>query len=299
MSQKEYPALVMPESVERHTVKLWANGTALDADIYRPRHAATALPAVALSHGWGGSKATCERYAAKFAEAGMVALTFTQACWFGSGSRYHAKGVPASAAGGDVVHADVQVIRDYIDPLDWLQSFQAAIDYLEGEPGVDPGRLGAWGTSLGGGVALHVAANDARVKALAVQVAIVGALPGKGGALAKKRAIDLARGTVDSTGPRLDRIPGLSGATNLAKWAHFEPISQVEKLRIPTLMMDAGNEEMMKTEENCGLIHRILSQRPGQIEKYMVIPDIDHYGIYFGGYETGSREAVAWFKMHL
>jgi dienelactone hydrolase len=299
MSEKQYPPLAMPATVERHTVRLWSNGTALDADLYKPRQAESALPAVALTHGWAGSKATCERYAARFAEAGIIALAFTQATWFGSGSRLHALGVAASAAGGEVVRADVQVLRDYVDPLDWLQSFQAAIDYLEGEPGVDPSRLGAWGTSLGGGVALHVAANDARIKALAVQVAIVGPLPGKGGALAKKRAIDLARGTVDSSGPRLDKIPGLSGATNLAKWAHFEPIAQIDKLRVPTLMIDAGAENMMNIEDNCGRAHRMLAARPGQVVKYMVIPGIDHYGIYFEGYETGSSEAVAWFKTYL
>ncbi|MGE0388367.1 MAG: alpha/beta hydrolase [Gammaproteobacteria bacterium] len=300
MSEKPYPPLVMPESVERQPVTLWSNGVALDADLYRPREMPSAAAAVALTHGWGGSKATCERYAAAFAQAGMVALAFTHPGWFGSGPKLHATGVPPTAAGGEVVKADVHVIRNHIDPLDWLQNFQAAIDYLEGEPGVDPARLGAWGTSLGGGVAMHVAANDPRIKALAVQVAIVGPLPGKGAVLARQRAIDLARGKVDSTGPRLDRIPGMSGTTNLAKWAHHLVRDQAEHLRIPTLMIDAGSEEMFKLDENCGRLHRVLAERLGADKvRYVVIPGIDHYGIYFDGFDTGCREAVDWFRAHL
>jgi fermentation-respiration switch protein FrsA (DUF1100 family) len=45
-----------------------------------------ALPAVVLGHGWGGSKLAAERYAALFAAAGMITLTFTQASWGDSGS---------------------------------------------------------------------------------------------------------------------------------------------------------------------------------------------------------------------
>ena len=53
----EYPALVMPETVERKTVKIWSNGVALDADLYRLKGLAEEqrVPAVVLSHGWGGS----------------------------------------------------------------------------------------------------------------------------------------------------------------------------------------------------------------------------------------------------
>ena len=88
MAEKEYPPLIMPEGVGRRAVTIWSNGIALDADVYRPTtvDADAALPAVALCHGWGGSKLTAERYAALFAAAGMITVTFTQGSWFGSGS---------------------------------------------------------------------------------------------------------------------------------------------------------------------------------------------------------------------
>ena len=89
MSEKDYPPLVMPDGVRRERRTVWSgHGVALDADVYRPTTIASeaALPAVVLCHGWGGSKLTAERYAALFADAGMITLTFTQSSWFGSGS---------------------------------------------------------------------------------------------------------------------------------------------------------------------------------------------------------------------
>jgi uncharacterized protein len=91
MPEPVYPPLEMPPTVERRKVTIWSNGVALDGDVYRPRQVApdAELPAVVLCHGWGGSKLTGERYAALFADAGMITLTFTQATWFGSGARVH------------------------------------------------------------------------------------------------------------------------------------------------------------------------------------------------------------------
>ena len=73
----------MPSTVERTTVTIWSNGVALDGDIYRPRKldAGRRAAAVVLSHGWGGDKSTGERYAAKFAAAGMVSLCFSHSGW--------------------------------------------------------------------------------------------------------------------------------------------------------------------------------------------------------------------------
>ncbi len=48
---------------------------------------------------------------------------------------------------------------------DWEVPGTAVIDYLEGCDGVDAGRIGVWGVSLGGYYAPRVAAGDGRVRA--------------------------------------------------------------------------------------------------------------------------------------
>ena len=66
---------------------------------------------------------------------------------------------------------------DYTSPLDGsslpadldeipLEYFQDAITWLQKQPGVDPDQIAIYGVSVGGMVALHVAAVDSRVKSV-------------------------------------------------------------------------------------------------------------------------------------
>jgi dienelactone hydrolase len=301
MAEKVYPPLVMPEGVDRRRVTVWSDGIALDADVYRPTDLApeAALPAVVLCHGWGGSKLTAERYVALFASAGMITLTFTQSSWFDSGSPLQLIGDAPDLDDGTEVRAHVRFIRDLVDPFAWAANLRAALDYIEGEPGVDPARIGLWGTSFGGGIAVHLAANNPHVKALAVQVAAIAPLGGPVAQLARKRAIDTARGDTDPIPQGVDPWPTMAGTPYLAKLAHFNPLAQVDRLRIPTLIIDAGEEEMFPIADNGARAAEIIKNTPGGVVDYQVIPGIDHYGIYFDGYEPGSRAALDWWKRHL
>jgi dienelactone hydrolase len=277
-ARPEYPALVLPATVTRAPVTIWSNGVALDGDLYRPRELGERpAPGVVLTHGWGGSKSTGERYGAKLAEAGMIALCFTHAGWEGSGGSE----------------------RELVDPLVWIQSYRSAVDYLEGEPGVDPGRLGAWGTSYGGGIAMYNAAHDRRIKALAVQVAMVSSFLGPGGAAhARQRAIDLARGKIGPAVAGLDPVGSLAGSLHVAHALQYDVIESLDGLAVPTLMMDAENETFFRLEDNCQRVRAILEQKNVPVS-YRVIRGIDHYGIYFGGFEEGSAAALDWFRRYL
>ncbi|MGV9818646.1 alpha/beta hydrolase [Nocardia xishanensis] len=300
MTEQKYPPLVMPEGVVRETSTIWSNGIPLDADVYRPATIPpdAALPAVVLCHGWGGGKHTAERYAALFASAGMITLTFTQSSWFGSGSPLHLVGAAPERDDNDEALAQVRFVRDLVDPFAWTANLHAALDYLEGEPHVDTTRLGVWGTSYGGGVAVYTAAHDNRVKALAVQVPAVSLGQGPLFEFARKYAIDTARGTVDAIPHGIDRFPTAEGTPYLATMAHFDPLTQVERLRMPTLIIDAGDEELFPAPDNGRRAAEILSAA-GVVVDYQVVPDITHYGIYFDGYEPGSRAALDWFERYL
>jgi dienelactone hydrolase len=291
----------MPADVQRHEATIWnSNGIALDTDVYRPTTIATEarLPAVVLCHGWGGSKLTAERYAALFASAGMITLSFTQSSWFGSGSPLELVGAgPAAHDAGEAV-ARVRNIRDLVDPFSWASNIRSAMDYIEGEPNVDPARIGLWATSFGGGIAVYAAAHDPRVKALALQVPAIAPLAGPIAEYARRRAIDMARGDAPPIPQGVDSWPNLAGTPHMGSLAHFDPLVQVERLRIPTLIRDAGDEEMFPIPENGGRAAEILHSLSAEVD-YEVIPGITHYGIYFEGYEKGSKDALAWLERHL
>ncbi|MFE9320670.1 alpha/beta hydrolase [Nocardia sp. NPDC052278] len=302
MAEEVYPPLVMPDGVQRHQTTVWSStGIALDADVYRPTtigsHAA--LPAVVLCHGWGGNKLTAERYAALFASAGMITLSFTQGSWFGSGSPLELVGDAPEADHANETVARVRYVRDLVDPFAWTTNLRAAIDYLEGEPNVDPARIGLWATSFGAGIAVYQAAHDDRVKALALQVPAVAPLGGPIADYARKRAIEMARGDAAAIPQGVDAWPNLAGTPHLGALARFNPLAQVDRLRIPTMIRDAGEEEMFPTVDNGQAAAQILRTVPGAAVDYEVIPGIDHYGIYFDGYEKGSQDALTWLERHL
>ncbi|WP_299871598.1 alpha/beta hydrolase [uncultured Sulfitobacter sp.] len=295
-----YPALILPDTVERQCITLWARGVALDGDIYRPKSRAVdqKIPAVVLSHGIGGDKETTSRYAALFASSGMVALTFTHSSWGNSRGPLlptGSKPEPHDAADHSVT---AQEVRNLLDPLDWVDSFRAAIDYIEGEPGVDTARIGAWGTSYGGGTALYAAAVDKRIKALSVQVPAIFNLPEVFANKARQRAIQIARGEFDAIPQSQDQLPGLKGTPHFARMAQYHVGDMVDFVDVPCLILDAENEEMFDVTQSGGRAHAKLKER-GVETCYEVLPNIDHYGIYFGGFERGSTLANDWFAKHL
>lgn len=294
-----YPELVMPDNVERTTVTLWSAGVALDADIYRPKGLGTdnKVPAITMSHGIGGDKLTAERYAAKFAASNMIAISFTHAGWGGSRGRLLPLGDMPERGSKNEVGVNVREVRDVLDPVEWVESYRASIDFLMGEPNVDTNRIGAWGTSFGGGTAFYSAANDDRIKALAIQVPAVFPAPPPMLAMAKQRATQIARGEFDVTTSD-DAMPGLKGIPNFARMAQFKVADQVDFIKVPTLIAVAENEEMFDNAHSGGAAYERLQER-GIESYYEVLPGIDHYGIYFDGFDRGSQLALDWFVKHL
>ena len=294
-----YPETIVPDSVTVTAVTVWSLGVALDANIYRPASLAASdkVPAVVLSHGLGGDKESASRYAVKFADNGMVALTISHSSWGNSGSNLLLLGDEPEYDDNDEGLAKVRRIRNLVDPMDWEQNMRAALDYLEGEPGVDPERLATWGTSFGGGIVVQHASNDDRVKAMITQVAATPVFVGDLKTLAKKRAIDIARGEMDAIPNNIDPIPPYELTLHLAKCLQYNAIKAAERVTAPTLLLVAGEEEMFDNAENSGRVYEALKGRVPC--HYETIPGINHYGVYFDGYEPCSTMALEWFQKHL
>lgn len=299
-TEPAYPPLEMPDTVERTQVTIWSNGIPLDGDLYKPKIIAddAKLPAVVMCHGWGGSKASAERYAAKLAAEGMIALCFTHTGWGNSGSRIQVVGDQPMPDESTEANVKVRVFRQLIDPLEWVQNYRAAVDYIVGEPQVDTDRIGAWGTSFGGGIAMYCAAHDPRIKVLSVQVASLLQLKGPMRQYAEQRATAIARGEFASVPVGVDQMPNLAGTPHLHKALQYDVIKAVDSLTIPTLMIDASNEALFDIRESCGLAHTKLQSRDVPVQ-YEIFEGIDHYGIYFEGFDRGSTLARDWFVKHL
>lgn len=295
-----YPPLEMPDNVEREKITIYSMGVALDGDIYRPKGLAAEdkIPGIVMSHGVGGDKLTCERYAAKFAASGKQAISFSHASWAGSQGRLLPVGDLPEVGENNEMTARVKMVRELIDPLEWVDSYRSALDYLEGEPNIDAERLGAWGTSFGGGVALYTAATDDRVKALSIQVPATFNPPEMLAQFGRQRAIQIARGDFDAIPQSTDALPNLRGTPHFARMIRYLPGDKANEVNVPTLILDAENEEMFDTTQSGKAAYEKINAR-GVESYYEILPDIDHYGIYFGGYERGSQLACDWFNKYL
>jgi len=139
--------------MSKKVVEFFSEGVRCEADLYLPQgfDETSAYPAVVLGHGFTVARTSLVEEGRMFAEAGFVALAIDYRHFGGS------EGSP----------------RGRLHPMQEVEDFRAAIDWLETQPGIDPHRIGLWGTSFGGGVVTFVAANDIRVRACVAQAPIL------------------------------------------------------------------------------------------------------------------------------
>lgn len=129
-----------------HTKVTFTNryGITLAADMYTPKNATGALPAIAVSGPFGAVKEQSSGlYAQTLAAQGFLTIAFDPSYTGESG------GTPRYVASPDINTED----------------FQAAVDLLSVQENVDADRIGILGICGWGGMALSAAAIDTRVKA--------------------------------------------------------------------------------------------------------------------------------------
>jgi uncharacterized protein len=129
------------------------DGTTLRGWLYLPGGDGTPRPGIVMTHGFSATKEMAlGAYADVFCAGGLAVLVYDHRC--------------LGASDGEP--------RQLVDP--WIQAREtmAALDWLEALDGIDPTRLGLWGSSFSGGHALVVAALDERVGAVVANVPFVG-----------------------------------------------------------------------------------------------------------------------------
>ena len=174
-------------------VEFDSGGVTIRGWLYEPEPRIGQTPGVVMLHGFSATATgmVADRYAEAFAEAGVAALLIDP------------RGFGLSDGEPRLVVNEWQQARDVI----------AGIDYLTGENSVASDRIGVWGDSIGGGVAIVVAAVDSRVQAVVVQVPGFGEeiLPADNdGAWFETIRSVLAAGDLDSYGRETIDLPVVS-----------------------------------------------------------------------------------------
>ena len=290
--------------VEHQTITIWSQGVRLAGDIYKPKGLSPTakLPGILMVPGWGGSKNNIgEKYAPHYAEKGFVVLTFDFKSWGESEGYLLAIEPLTKSEESKEVQVKTSHVRDIVNPFAMSADVRAALHYLGGEPQVMPNNLGIWGTSMGGGLALVAAASDERIQALVTQMGPVNYQYNLRAFTSNKmRQIETltARGIIPPfPGPESRINPLLKGFPDWVAMKRFDPLSYVDKLNAPILIIDAEEESLFEREKNGQLMHEMIKDR---IEsRYITFPG-KHYDMYKDKNLKAARyTALQWFVKHL
>jgi dipeptidyl aminopeptidase/acylaminoacyl peptidase len=168
---------------------------------------------------------------------------------------------------------------------------------------VDKDRIGIWGRSFGSGHVIYRTAHDSRV---ACVVAQVGSMPDdwtNRHPARLKRVYEgksaRARGDVDPV-PQGGGSPGvLKGTPYHERIALFNPGQFADRVKVPTLLIDAEQEHYFKIEENSGRVHEILKTN-GVPTAYHVLEGKKHYDVYSGQcLDDVMNLEIPWFDKYL
>lgn len=136
-----------------------SDGTRCAAWLYKPADSSlnndAGLPCVVMAHGLGGVRtAGLQPYAEAFATAGLAVLLFDYR-YFGDSD-----GQP----------------REHINVAQQQADWHAAIAHARQLPGIDAARIGIWGSSFSGGHVIAIGAQDANIRAVCSQGAMMDGL---------------------------------------------------------------------------------------------------------------------------
>lgn len=289
-----------PDIVFR-VVSIMSEGVRLHAELfYRKDDEGKKLPTVIMAHGWGGVAAAFRRDATELAQAGYLVIIFDYRGWGESDARIILTGPGPASSGTEKNTAEVQSIRGYIDPFEQVDDWFNVINWAVGEPMVDIIRLGLRGSSYSGGHVVYVGSRDSRVKAIVSQVGSIASRPenaptGSFAKTARDRATRMARGEAGYPKPYSKVIGTLTGAPVGDKLLRYWPNEEASHLMAAALFIVAEHEELFSNKANA---ERAYERSIGP-KKLVVIPGIEHYGIYNEARGQAIKLAIDWFDQHL
>ena len=306
-AQKSESATEKSGFVKRE-VTIWSDGTRMYGDLYEPKNLREGqkLPAVVFVNGTGGTKGKLPtRIAPGFVERGFVFLAFDYRGWGKSESKLMMPEIMPEPNAEGLVEVKARAIRWQMDFPDQVMDIRSAISFLEGEKSVDPRRIGLYGTSYGGGLVVWTAAHEPRVRAIVAQVPGMGVFKYRESWIRKahQQMIRQARGETEPV-PFKEGAPGgkMSAYSHMrhnhGKNIGYNPIDAADRLKVPTLIIDAEKEELMDIRENGGKVAQILRFRGVKMD-YRILKGISHYGVYREKFQECMDLATDWLSKNM
>ncbi len=302
----------LPAGIRTRYVTFYVDGgTALRGKLFLPRDFSPqgSWPAVVVGHGINAIALGIEKYGARFADRGLVALTidYQSYGYSSSGSDDIRVLEPDLSTDHDAAsERELRVVlkRTNLNNVHEVEDFRAAISFLQGEPGVDPERIGIWGSSNGGNVVTAVAGLDARVKATVAQV--ITPRPGP------RRLVNIAPNNLDDaivrvrTGQGAEADAGFSFRSKVDQWgftrgqdiqsgAWLDQIPATNRV----LFLPAEADELTRGAAGAIEAAKFLTER-GVTSQAIPLPELTHFQAYsYAGFEVGSTLAADWFQKYL
>jgi dienelactone hydrolase len=302
----------LPDGVRTRQVTFYVDGgTALYGKLFLPKGFTTTgkLPAVVVGHGINALSIGIEKFAARFAERGLVAMAIDyQSYGFSSSGSDDIRLLEADTSTDlrAVTEKDARILlkRTNLNNVHEVSDFRAAVSFLQGEPGVDPDKIGIWGSSNGGSVVIAVAAVDARVKAVVSQVATPRPAPRAPVAIGANFQKDAILRVREGQGAEVDG--GFSFRSKIDQWSNqrnrdVRPGQTLDQIRPTTAVLFLPAEKDELTQGAAGAIEasKFLSGR-GVPSQAIVLPALTHFQAYSNaGFEVGSNLAADWFLKYL
>ena len=302
----------LPDGVRTRQVTFYVDGgTALYGKLFLPRGFTTTgkLPAVVVGHGINALSIGIEKFAARFAERGLVAMAIDyQSYGFSSSGSDDIRLLEADTSTDlqAVTEKEARIVlkRTNLNNVHEVADFRAAISFLQGEPGVDPDRIGIWGSSNGGAVVIAVAAADGRVKAVVSQVSTPRPAARAAVQMAANNLKDAILRVREGQGAEVDG--GFSFRSKIDQWANqrnrdVRPGQVLDQIRPTTAVLFLPAEKDELTQGAAGAIEaaKFLAGR-GVPAQAIVLPALTHFQAYsYAGFEVGSNLAADWFLKYL
>lgn len=279
-------------------------GVPLYGKLFLPQGFTTAgkYSAVVVGHGINALSIGIEKFASRFAERGLVAMAIDYQSYGFSGSgsddiRLLEPDPTTDAAAVTELERRILLKRTNLNNVHEIADFRAAVSFLQGEPGVDPDRIGIWGSSNGGAIVMAVAALDARVKAVVSQVSAPRPAPRGPVAVVANLLPDAITRVRTGQGSEVDG--GFSFKSKIDAWSNqrnrdVRPGTTLDQIRPTTavLLIPAEKDELTGGAAGAIEASKFLAGR-GVPSQAVVLPGLSHFQAYScglrGRFDPGRR----------